>query len=161
MESGKKENKEVLEKSWISMVRRQLMTNTSSSKMHNFFDWNSVKYAANVKYRVYHVAAQRLTKFLFQRTLKNVTRASVASKWNSFEHKKRNFLSPSSHIKVYSLLTNTNGIPNHFTFMFFGMRQAWLFIMRHSNVDLFTCDNIMFSRGSRIIGDRACRDFLC
>jgi len=40
-----------------------LMTNTSSTKMHNFFDWSLVKYIANAKYRVYHVAAQRLRNF--------------------------------------------------------------------------------------------------
>lgn len=37
VESGKTGKKEVLEKSWISVVTRQLMTNTSSAKMHNFF----------------------------------------------------------------------------------------------------------------------------
>lgn len=43
------------------MVTRQLMTNTSSAKMHSWL--SSVKYTANTKYRVYHVAAQRFRNF--------------------------------------------------------------------------------------------------
>ena len=84
------------------------------------------------------MAAQRYEISL--RVLKHVLRVSAANECNSFQHEKRNYLSPRSHV-----IGNTIEIPNHFTLIFFCCKRCNL-LWSHSNSDLF--HGIMFSCNS-------------
>ena len=67
---------------------------------------------------------------------------------NTFQHEKRNFLSPSDHVMFYFYLyyIKTNEIPNRFTSIAFGCERCNL-LCSHSNGDLFKCENnMLFSR---------------
>ena len=61
-----------------------------------------------------------------------------------FQHEKRNFVSPSSHVMFY---LNTNELPNHFTLTVFWCERRDL-LRSHSNGNIFTCEDIKFSRES-------------
>ena len=68
---------------------------------------------------------------------------------NIFQHEKRNFVSPSGHVSsIYYI--NTNEMPNHFTLTFFLLRRRDV-SCSHSNRDLFTCEDIMFSPGISLV----------
>ena len=62
--------------------------------------------------------------------------------WNIFQHKKRNFVSPSGHVMFYLLYKHQwNTIPFHFS------QERRDLICNHSNGNLFTYeDNMLFSR---------------
>ena len=75
------------------------------------------------------MAAQRYEISL--RVLKHILRVSAANKYNTFQHEKRNYLSPSSHV-----IWNTIEITNHFTLIFFCCKRCNL-LWSHSNSDLF------------------------
>lgn len=67
------------------------------------------------------------------RVLKNISQVSAANEWNIFQHKKRNFISPSSHGMFYLLLNiNTNIIANHFRLIFFCYKRCDL-LRNYSN----------------------------
>ena len=57
------------------------------------------------------------------RVLKNISRVSAANEWNIFQHKKRNFVSPSGHVMFY-LLYKHQWNANHFTLTFFPVTIA-------------------------------------
>ena len=52
-------------------------------------------------HRGYYMAVRRYEISL--RVLKNISRVSAANEWKFFQHKKTNFISPSSHVMFYLL----------------------------------------------------------
>ena len=81
------------------------------------------------------------------RLLKNISRASADNERNIFfQHEKRNFVSPSEHVKFY-FYVNIKQIPNHFTQIVFWCGRCDL-LCSHSNGDTFTCEHVKFSRES-------------
>ena len=63
-----------------------------------------------------------------------------------FQHEKRNFVSPSGHVMfclLYKHLLNTK--PFHFILIVFWCERRDI-LRSHSNGDIFTCEDIKFSR---------------
>ena len=56
---------------------------------------------SNMMHRGYYMAARRYEISL--RVLKNILRVSAVNEWNFFQHEKRNFVSPSSHVMFFLL----------------------------------------------------------
>ena len=95
--------------------------------------------------RGYYMAARGYEISL--RLLKNISRVSADNERNIFfQHEKRNFVSPSEHVKFY-FYVNIKQIPNHFTQIVFWCGRCDL-LCSHSNGDTFTCEHVKFSRES-------------
>ena len=75
-------------------------------------------------------------------------------KYYIFQHEKRNFVSPSGHVVFFLIYKHQlDTKPIHINIYFFcfchkrcDLSCSWL--CSHSNGDLFTCEDIMFSRES-------------
>ena len=71
--------------------------------------------------------------------LKNISRVSAANELNIFAHKKRNFVSPSSHVMSHLLYKHQwNTKP------FYSCCSRRDLLCNHSNGDLFTREDIIF-----------------
>ena len=75
-------------------------------------------------------------------------------KYYIFQHEKRNFVSPSGHVVfflIYKHQLDTKPIHINIYFFCFCHKRcdlSWSWLCSHSNGDLFTCEDIMFSRES-------------
>ena len=81
---------------------------------------------------------RRDTKYLFE-CCKYFSWVSEVNKWNIFQHKKRNFVSQSGHVICYLSIYIKNNAS-----------KGAIFICNPNSGDLFTCEDIMFSRESSL-----------
>ena len=94
------------------------------------------------RYRGYYMAARRYEISL--QVLKNI-RERVKY---FFQHEKRNFVSPNDHVIFYLLYKHQwNTKPFYYNRFWYERRDL---LCSHSNGDIFTCEDIKFSRESSL-----------
>ena len=99
----------MLEMSWIYSIIITFKRTSLMMIMSTLYRWVKdfsalcTDYDVNVLEtdRGYYMVAQRYEISL--RVLKNISRVSAVNKWNIFQHEKRTFVSPSSHVIFYLL----------------------------------------------------------
>ena len=77
----------------------------------------------------------------FSSSVEKYFTSELRERVKSFQHEKRNFVSPSDHV-IYSIYyRNTNKILNHSR----KASEGAIFVCNHSNSDLFTSENNILS----------------